>query len=90
MKSFPLVTSSVSSADFVLVKLVSHVTGSMRIKMKVHVAGWVCVPLVVEVFGGWGNEAQEALSRVAKKLAIRASRFWPEVLASIYCDAPEC
>ena len=22
-----------------------------------------------EVFGGWGNEAQEALSRVAKKLA---------------------
>ena len=47
--------------------------------------GWVCVPLVVEVFGGWGNEAQEALSRVAKKLAIRTSRFWPEVLASIYC-----
>ena len=47
--------------------------------------GWVCVPLVVEVFGGWGNEAQEALSRVAKKLAIRTSRFWPEVLASMYC-----
>ena len=47
--------------------------------------GWVCVPLVVEVFGGWENEAQEALSRVAKKLAIRTSRFWPEVLASIYC-----
>ena len=47
--------------------------------------GWVCVPLVVEVFGGWGNEAQEALSRVAKKLAIRTSCFWPEVLASMYC-----
>ena len=47
--------------------------------------GWVCVPLVVEVFGGWGSEAQEPLSRVAKKLAIRTSRFWPEVLASIYC-----
>ena len=58
--------------------------------------GWVCVPLVVEVFGGWGNEAQEALSRVAKKLAIRTSRFWPEMLASMYwppghyTDAPEC
>ena len=37
--------------------------------------GWVCVPLVVEVLGGWGNEAQEALSRVAKKLAIRISHF---------------
>ena len=47
--------------------------------------GWVCVPLVVEVFGGWGNEAQETLSRVAKKLAIRTSCFWPEVLASMYC-----
>ena len=30
----------------------------------------VCVPLVVEVFGGWGNKAQEALSRIAKKLVI--------------------
>ena len=28
-----------------------------------------------EVFGGWGSEAQEALSRIAKKLAIRTSRF---------------
>ena len=47
--------------------------------------GWVCVPLVVEVFGGWGSEAKVALSRVAKKLAIRTNCFWPEVLASIYC-----
>ena len=43
------------------------------------------IPLVVEVFGGWENEAQEVLSRVAKKLAIRTSRFWSAVLASIYC-----
>ena len=47
--------------------------------------GWVCVPLVVEVFGDCGNEEQEALSRVAKKLAIKTSRFWPEVLASMCC-----
>ena len=39
----------------------------------------------LEIFGGWGNEVQEVLSRVAKKLAIRTSRFWPEVLASMYC-----
>ena len=42
--------------------------------------GWVCVPLVMEVFGCWGNEAQEVLSRFAKKLAIRIYHFWPEVL----------
>ena len=47
---------------------------------------WVCVSLVVEVFGGWGNEAQEALSRVAKKLAIRTSSLPP----GHYTDAPEC
>ena len=47
--------------------------------------GCVCVPLVMEVFGGWGNETQEALSRVVKKLTIKTSRFWPEVLASMYC-----
>ena len=39
----------------------------------------------MEVFGEWGKKAQEALSRVAKKLAIRTSRFWPEVLASTHC-----
>ena len=42
--------------------------------------GWICVPLVVKVFGGRGNEAQ-VFSRVAKKLAIKTS----QVLASIYC-----
>ena len=59
---------------------------------------WECVPLVMEVFGDWGNEAQEALSRVAKKLATRTSHFWPEVFTSIYwlppghyyADVPEC
>ena len=37
--------------------------------------GWVCVPLVMEVFDGWKNKAQVALSRVAKKLAIRTSHL---------------
>ena len=61
-----------------------HVFFAVRIKF-FYYRGWVCVPLVVEVFGGWGSEAQEALSRVAKELAIRTSHFWPELLASIYC-----
>ena len=25
--------------------------------------GWTCIPLVVEVYGGWGCEAQECFSR---------------------------
>ena len=52
-------------------------------------------PLVVEVFGGWGNEAQ--FSRVAKKLASQSKRFWPEVFVVFNTlppwhntDGPEC
>ena len=52
--------------------------------------GWICVPLVVEVFGGCGNEAQHVFSRDVKKL--ETGHFWPEVLATIYCHfcVPEC
>ncbi|KAL5493766.1 hypothetical protein EMCRGX_G014989 [Ephydatia muelleri] len=28
--------------------------------------GWTCIPLVVEVYGGWGCEAQECFSRLTK------------------------
>ena len=31
--------------------------------------GWSCIPLVVEVFGGWGNEAINVLLAISKKVA---------------------
>ena len=31
--------------------------------------GWSCIPLVVEVFGGWGNEAINVLLTISKKVA---------------------
>ena len=31
--------------------------------------GWSCILLVVEVFGGWGNEAINVLSTISKKVA---------------------
>ena len=30
--------------------------------------GWSCIPLVVEVFGGWGNEAIDVLSKLSNKV----------------------
>ena len=33
--------------------------------------GWTCIPLVVEVYGGWGCEAQECISRLSKRLAMQ-------------------
>ena len=29
--------------------------------------GWSCIPLVVEVFGGWGNEAINVLLTISKR-----------------------
>ena len=31
--------------------------------------GWSCIALVVEVFGGWGNEAIDVLSTLLNKVA---------------------
>ena len=43
--------------------------------------GWICVPLVVEAFGGWGSEAQHTFSRVhGKEAGHPVSCLWPQVL----------
>ena len=31
--------------------------------------GWTCIPLVVELFGYWGNEAIDVLTKLSKKMA---------------------
>ena len=33
--------------------------------------GWVCVPLAVETYGCWGEEAQCSVSRLATRLALQ-------------------
>ena len=58
--------------------------------------GWVCVPLVVEAYRGWGITAKEALSRIARLLAIHShsSNFENakcNVLSPWHCfDAAKC
>ena len=44
--------------------------------------GWSCTPLVVEVFGGWGNEA--IWLTISKKLATHLCRPLNEVKSNIY------
>ena len=46
--------------------------------------GWTCYPLVVEVFGGWGNEAINVLSKLSKKMATQLCRPLIEVISTIY------
>ena len=36
--------------------------------------GWVCIPLVVETYGGWGQEAVKSFAQLASLLAITCSK----------------
>ena len=49
------------------------------------VLGWSCIPLVVEVYGGWGCEAQECYSRLSKRLAMQVGICETEALSQMYC-----
>ena len=46
--------------------------------------GWSCIPLVVKVFGGWGNEAINVLTKLSKKMAMQLSQPLIEVTSTIY------
>jgi hypothetical protein len=46
--------------------------------------GWKCIPLVVEVFGCWGNEAHTAIRTVANKIAVQTRSTRAEVTQSMY------
>ena len=46
--------------------------------------GWSCIPMVVEVFGGWGNEAIDVLTKLSKKMATQLCRPLIEVTSTIY------
>ena len=36
--------------------------------------GWVCIPLVVETYGAWGQEAVKTFAQLASRLAIACSK----------------
>ena len=46
--------------------------------------GWLCVPLVAETYGAWGNEAIEAFSQLASRLATLTCRPKSTVLGDLY------
>ena len=55
--------------------------------------GWLCVPLVAEIYGAWGNEAVEAFSQLASRLATLTCRPKSAVLSSegqCHCILTRC
>ncbi|KAL5463785.1 hypothetical protein EMCRGX_G032719 [Ephydatia muelleri] len=46
--------------------------------------GWVCVPLAVETYGCWGEEAQCSVSRLAARLALQLQCSKSKAITNIY------
>ena len=46
--------------------------------------GWVCIPLAVETYGCWGEEAQGSISRLAARLALQLQCSKTKAITSIY------
>ena len=46
--------------------------------------GWLCVPLIADTYGTWGNEAVKAFSQLASRLATLTCRPKSAVLRDIY------
>eukprot|EP00731_Ephydatia_muelleri_P022903 Em0015g486a len=45
--------------------------------------GWVCIPLAVETYGCWGEEAQSSVSRLAACLALQLQCSKSKAITSI-------
>ena len=46
--------------------------------------GWVCIPLVVETYGAWGQEAVKSFAQLASRLAIACSKPKSVVINDLY------
>ena len=52
--------------------------------------GWVCIPLVVETYGAWGQEAVKTFAQLASRLAIACSKPKSVVINDIYGRLNTC
>eukprot|EP00731_Ephydatia_muelleri_P009811 Em0005g397a len=46
--------------------------------------GWVCIPLAVETYGCWGEEAQSSVSHLAARLALQLQCSKSKAITRIY------
>eukprot|EP00731_Ephydatia_muelleri_P015049 Em0008g769a len=52
--------------------------------------GWVCIPLVVETYGAWGQEAVKTFAQLASRLAIAFSKPKSVIINEIYGRLNTC
>ena len=46
--------------------------------------GWLCVPLAVDVYGQWCEEAHQTFAQVALRLSVQTKVSFSSALSSIY------
>ena len=72
-----LTVTSPLNAEIISEASVAAGSAAYAAEQRMHVAnypkckelGWVCIPLVVELYGCWGSEARQTLSRLGSRLA---------------------
>ena len=52
--------------------------------------GWVCIPLVVETYGVWGQEAVKSFAQLASRLAITCSKPKSVITHDLYGRLNTC
>ena len=52
--------------------------------VKCNRLGWVCIPLAVETYGCWGDEAIKCLDRLAARIATRTARSKSSAASALY------
>jgi hypothetical protein len=52
--------------------------------------GWACIPLVVETYGAWGQEAVKSFAQLASRLAITCSKPKSVVIHDLYGRLNTC
>ena len=52
--------------------------------------GWVCIPLVVETNGAWGQEAMKSFAQLASRLAITCSKPKSVITRDLYGRLNTC
>ena len=81
----PLPHPSFSSFTFHLFMCIAAKAGKHNANdQKCRELGWVCVPLAVETYGCWGEEAQCSVSHLAACLALQLQCSKSEAITNIY------
>ena len=73
-------TSQVAGAAALAAETRKHIANDK----KCQELGWACVPIAVETYSNWGQEAKQTFSRLASHLATDSSQPKSKVIADLY------